>query len=195
MDSDPKIAADRRKEAELAHQTRTGDLSAFENLCRRLQQPLYRYVHRLVGAHADTEDICQETLYRLYRSLLDGTYRREGSTPRGFVFCIAHNLSMSFHRSKKNVVPLNDRHEAGGGLGVEQTLLREQIELALDDLPERHRSALMLREFGDLSYTEIGHALDASVGDVKNWIFRGRKRLGQLLDRDGQYLGAKRHEV
>ena len=52
-----------------------------------------------------------------------------------------------------------------------------------------HRSAIMLREFGELSYGEIAEALATNEGCVKAWIYRARKRLAQLLDRDGQYVG------
>ena len=71
----------------------------------------------------------------------------------------------------------------------------EQIENALAELPENHRSALMLREFGELSYSEIAAALDATVDRVKVWIYRGRKQLAQLLDRDGQYVESNRHDT
>ena len=74
-------------------------------------------------------------------------------------------------------------------------MLREEIGRALADLPESHRSALMLREFGDLSYAEIAETLGVTTGVVKTWIYRARRRLADLLDRDGQYVGERNHGV
>jgi DNA-directed RNA polymerase specialized sigma24 family protein len=53
----------------------------------------------------------------------------------------------------------------------------------------------MLREFGELSYAEIAETLGASLAEVKVWIHRGRTRLTQLLDRDGQFVGKKCNDL
>lgn len=170
-----------------------GDVAAFEALCLVLERPLFSYLLRLVGSRAEAEDLAQETLFRLYRTAREGRLRTRTGAPRALAFTIAHNLAVDYRRRARNVVPLTGGERAPSqgnpAWAAEQALLREQIDRALAELPENHRSALMLREFGELTYAEIAGALDVKEGLVKAWIYRARRRLSELLDRDGQYVG------
>jgi RNA polymerase sigma-70 factor, ECF subfamily len=58
---------------------------------------------------------------------------------------------------------------------------RLAIDEALSDLPEDFRSAVVLRDVGDLDYAEIAEVLDIPVGTVKSRIARGRKLLADQL--------------
>ena len=63
--------------------------------------------------------------------------------------------------------------------------LTEQLELmraGLDALPERGRTAILLRELGGLPYSEIGQVLDTTEGNVKVLIFRARASLHELTE-------------
>lgn len=172
----------------------SGDVNAFELLCTRLEGPLYGYAYGMVRNTHEAEDIVQEALFRLYRAMRDRKLRPGGST-RSYVFAIAHNLAMDQRRRARPTAPLDESFPAQESGAAEATLLREQLNRALADLPANHRSALMLREFGGLRYSEIAETLGASLDEVKVWIHRGRKRLATLLDRDGQYLGKNAHEL
>jgi RNA polymerase sigma-70 factor (ECF subfamily) len=55
---------------------------------------------------------------------------------------------------------------------------------ALRSLPEKERAALLLREYQQFSYEEIGAALGASVGAVKMLRLRGRGHLRRQLEAD-----------
>lgn len=172
-----------------------GDVQAFETLCVQLEPPLYNYLLRLVKDHSEAEDLAQETLLRLYRMVRNGRLHLGKGSPRVLAFAIAHNLAVDFHRRVRNATPTGVSTAASPSARVERTLLREQMEKALADLPKSHRSALMLREFGGLSYAEIADTLDAAQGAVKTWIYRARRRLATLLDRDGQYVGEGNDDV
>jgi hypothetical protein len=63
--------------------------------------------------------------------------------------------------------------------------LTEQLELmraGLEALPERGRTAILLRELGGLPYSEIGQVLDTTEGNVKVLIFRARASLHELTE-------------
>ncbi|GMV93988.1 MAG: RNA polymerase sigma factor [Candidatus Hydrogenedentota bacterium] len=181
-------------EAGLIKRVCSGDVNAFELLCTRLEGPLYGYAYGMVRNSHEAEDIVQESLFRLYQAMRARKLRPGGST-RSFLFAIAHNLAADNRRRARPSVPLEDSFLAQHNGATESSLLREQLNRALADLPANHRSALMLREFGDLRYAEIAETLGASLDEVKVWIHRGRKRLATLLDRDGQYLGKNVHEL
>lgn len=166
-----------------------GDLTAFEAFCTRLEAPVYSYVTRLIRDASEAEDLAQEAFLRFYKLARDRKIRVTDGSPRALVFRIAHNLAMDHFRRARRNGTLEPLPPPASSRGVEQAWLREQILRALADIPEPHRAALMLREFGDLSYAEIADTLDATLDQVKVWIYRARKKLATLLDRDGQYLG------
>jgi RNA polymerase sigma-70 factor (ECF subfamily) len=74
----------------------------------------------------------------------------------------------------------------------EQSLLRKEttaeIREALEKLPENLRMVLILKEYSELSYKEIGRALGISEGNVKVRMFRARERLAGLLAKDGSHV-------
>ena len=59
---------------------------------------------------------------------------------------------------------------------------------ALELLPENLKTVLILKEYGELNYKEIGRALGISEGNVKVRVFRARERLAGLLKEDGSHV-------
>ena len=171
---------------------RKDSIAAFETLCAEMETPLYSYVRRLMNGSQDAEDIAQEALLRLFRTIQNGLGQR---SPRSYAFSIAHNLAVDALRKSRRVSAPEPAPTHATDSVTEQRLLREQIEHALAELPENHRSALLLREFGELSYAEIAETLGVRAGQVKTWIHRARQRLSTLLDRDGQYIGTQNIDV
>jgi RNA polymerase sigma-70 factor (ECF subfamily) len=70
--------------------------------------------------------------------------------------------------------------ETGEGILVKKEM-RDEIRETLDKLPENLRIVLILKEYAELNYKEIGRALGISEGNVKVRIFRARERLAGLL--------------
>ncbi|MCC6145850.1 MAG: RNA polymerase sigma factor [Candidatus Hydrogenedentes bacterium] len=156
-----------------------------------VEAPLFSYALRLTGSRPDAEDILQESLLRLFDRMQRG---HSPESPRAYVFSIAHNLAMEVHRRNGRSADPRPATILAPDRQLERSLLRQEIDQALAELPQNHRSALLLREFGDLSYGEIALTLGVTEGQVKIWIHRGRKKLSTLLDRDGQYLGTASHD-
>jgi len=55
------------------------------------------------------------------------------------------------------------------------------VQDAIAELPEHFRAALVLCEYENMPYVEIARILDASVPQVKTWLHRGRRQLGEKL--------------
>jgi RNA polymerase sigma-70 factor (ECF subfamily) len=70
--------------------------------------------------------------------------------------------------------------ETGEGLLVKKET-SEEVQSALDKLPENLRMVLILKEYADMNYKEIGKTLGISEGNVKVRVFRARERLTLLL--------------
>ncbi len=171
----------------------TGESAPFGEWCARLEAPLFTYLLRLVGDRTEAEDLTQEAFLRVFRMARERRLRGDDASGRALLFTIAHNLAMDSHRRVRNVVPLKPSDPPPASTAAERALLRRELDKALGDLPEAQRSALMLREFGGLSYGDIARALDANEGRVKTWLYRARRKLAELLDREGQYIGEQHH--
>ncbi|MCC6155514.1 MAG: RNA polymerase sigma factor [Candidatus Hydrogenedentes bacterium] len=164
-----------------------GESRAMESLCLHFEKPLFGYLYGMLRNAHSAQDAVQETLLRLFRMTREGRLNGQPALVRSLVFSIAHNLAVDElrrGRSKpepawESIAPPNP---------VERAFAREQIDHALAHLPDSHRNALMLRVWGELSYSEIADTLGATPAEIKIWLYRARKRLAELLDRDGQYI-------
>ncbi len=76
---------------------------------------------------------------------------------------------------------LPDVRAADPAAAVERAELRTAVDAAVARLAPKHRAALYLREYEGLAYDRIAEVLEASLAEVKIWIFRGRRRLAVLL--------------
>jgi RNA polymerase sigma-70 factor (ECF subfamily) len=65
---------------------------------------------------------------------------------------------------------------------------REEVREALEKLPENLRIVLILKEYGELNYKEIGRTLGISEGNVKVRVFRARERLTGLLNAETGFV-------
>jgi RNA polymerase sigma-70 factor (ECF subfamily) len=165
------------------------DRDRMEAFLRDVETPLYSYVCRLVRNRANADDVYQEAVARVQHLANGGRLRDSGQETRALLFTIAHQLATDQHRLRRWTVEREGDAEIRPDRPLDQLLVRQQLDMALDELPEGQRQALLLRVYGELAYTDIAHALNASEVDVKTCICGARIRLTELLDADGQYIG------
>lgn len=151
----------------------------FNLLCRLTQNP------------SDAEDLAQEAFLKAFRNL----DRYDPSRPLlSWLFAIAHNTAMDFHRARRPALVSLDAAEEplelpdrtpGVESAVEASFRGQAIELALSGLPPLYREILVLRHQEELGYEEIGRILGLPSGTVKNRLFRAREKLKAGLEAAG----------
>jgi RNA polymerase sigma-70 factor (ECF subfamily) len=166
-------------ERELLRQVARGDPAAFSVLFDRHAAAAARYARRLVGDQGASEDAVHGAFVRLIEVARSGGIDPDRGSLRGLLFRTVRNLSIDWLRSRSRVVPLGDVDVGAASQGAD--VVRLELESALALLPENHRSALLLRVDGGLSYTEIAAVLGATLAQVKMWIFRARKALAERM--------------
>ena len=92
-------------------------------------------------------------------------------------------FSLDEHEGQSSFPAQEDYHGSSPQAALLQQELREQVDKALDALPEKARMAVQLRRFQEMSYEEIAHILDTSVSATKSLIFRARQQLKEALSR------------
>lgn len=158
----------------------------FERLFDQHFQRIARYLDRLTGDPDLASDLAQETFVRLYRR---GALPDE---PEAWLITVAMNLfrNATTTRARRRLLLGRARGRAGLGdpppspdLGLEGERTRRRVRAALDRLPERERSLLLLRAEG-YSYREMGRALGLNEASVGTLLARARERFREAcLDR------------
>src|SRR3712207_5485899 len=167
---------------ELAVAAAGGDDKAFALLFERLQDPLYRYCMSILGNPEEARDALQNAMLKAYRALRGET--REIAV-RPWLYRIARNESVSMLRGRR---PLGELEEAVGvaaaGADAEAASRERLSDLVADlrSLPERQRSALVLRELSGLDYEELGAALDISPNAARQTVFKARVSMQQTVE-------------
>ena len=164
----------------LARRAVKGDERAFAAIFRRYHQSLYRYCLAIVGDSQDAEDALQNTMVKVLGAL-PGEERRIQLKP--WLYRIAHNESIELLRRRRETRQLDPELAAAGSGLAEEAASRERLRLLisdLDELPERQRGALVMRELGGLDFAEIGTALGTSPAVARQTLYEARLSLRQM---------------
>ena len=141
-----------------------------------------RTVSGLCGAllrdRVEAEDAAQQVFLSVHRALLNGAYPRE---PAAWLATIARNECWTRIRTRMRE-PLPTELEGVSTVHdpIEEAIRRADLAAlwsAIEALPRQQRDALLLREFGGLSYDELAEALAVSGSAVESLLFRARQRL------------------
>jgi RNA polymerase sigma factor (sigma-70 family) len=157
-----------------------GDERAFAAIFDRYHQALYRYCLAIVGDPQDAQDALQNAMVKVLRAL-PGEERKLELKP--WLYRIAHNESIELLRRRRETRPL-DMELASPGAGLaEEAITRDRLRRLisdLDQLPERQRGALVMRELAGLDYAEIGAAFGTSAAVARQTLYEARLSLRQM---------------
>ncbi|RCG29014.1 SigE family RNA polymerase sigma factor [Sphaerisporangium album] len=141
---------------------------------------LLRVAYQLTGQPADAEDLLQAALAKTYlawdrindRASLDGYVRRA-----------MVNINISWWRRRKlEEYPSEELPDTPVRDGPTPGEIHELLEQAIDRLPARQRTAILLRYYEDMTETEIATTLGISIGTVKSTVSRAMAKLrGDLV--------------
>jgi RNA polymerase sigma factor (sigma-70 family) len=166
----------------LAQRVKAGDESAFAALYARHHQELYRYCRSILRSDTDAQDALQSCFERALMALCEG---RRGAPVRPWLFRIAHNEAITVIRRRTALTEREAGAPAFAASAAHEAEQRARLSTLLEDLadlPERARSALVMRELSELSHEDIAAALAVSVGAAKQAIFEARRALQEAQE-------------
>ncbi len=161
---------------ELMLEYQRGSRAALELLFSRYRQPLYAFFRRRLSGKHRAEDLTQETFVALIRN--SARYEPRALF-RTYLYGIAMNLLSAEHRKQSRVEDELDSVIARLEDATEPVLW---VREALEKLAPDEREILMLREYEQLSYSEIATVLRIPVNTVRSKLFRSRVALRAHLE-------------
>lgn len=153
---------------------------SFRNDILPLKDKLYRLALRITLDSAEAEDIVQDTMIRVWNKRDEWA---QFNSIEAFCLTVARNLAID--RSQKseaqNIELTTETQEMSDGSTPERQLERsEQMNLVrklINELPEKQRTIIQLRDIEEKSYKEIADVMQLTEDQVKVTLFRARQRI------------------
>jgi len=171
---------------ELVAEVRNGNRRAYTELMRRYQQRIYWVVRRIVGGHAEADDVVQETFVKAFLGL--GDFRGDSSFFT-WLYRIAVNMSLNAVRKQHLVSYLRQSEIISQLLPAKDNPAEElewketesALQRAVGRLPEKQRAVFVMRYYDGMSYEEISAVLKTSVGGLKANYFHALRKVQEYL--------------
>ncbi len=155
-------------------------------------QLLFKVSYRVVSDEEAAEDLVHDSLIKMnekaltFPSLNDAKY---------WLIRVVKNASLNYAKRKgrerkayERALYEDRRKQDSGETELLKAESRKKARDALDKLPENLKMVLILREYAELNYKEIGRVMGITEGNVKVRVFRAREQLAKLIGEDDVYL-------
>lgn len=183
---------------ELATKIKNGDQNAFRQLFEQYQHLVFNISYRMSGNREEAEDTTQDVFIKIFHAI--GKFRGD-SKLSSWIYRIAVNTCLKRSRRKKRdnwisleflfqekeqLFPLSPNPSPHRQIEIAE---KEQIvQKAIQSLPERQKTALILFRYENLSYEEIAAVMKISLSAVESLLHRAKENLAQKLIPLKKYL-------
>ena len=183
-------------EAELVGAARSGDRQAFDELVRRTFVDTFTLARRLTGNEEDARDVVQEAYLRAWKGI--GKFRGEAAFSTWLYRITANAAASNVQRRRRHRAepfgddfePVDTAAEQLVSQGAESAEALDRISAALDDLPSKLRSVVVLKDVYGMSHEAIADELGITVSAAKVRLHRARRKLRDVLYDEGAQANA-----
>jgi RNA polymerase sigma factor (sigma-70 family) len=153
----------------------------YNNAVKKYSDKLYAFCLKMLGNEDEAKDIVQESYERLWLNL----EKVASESAKSFLYKTAYNMCIDIKRKLK----VKQQFEKEMKYQISNTFTNENFDLfshidkALSLLPDIQRTVLLLRDFENYSYAEIGEITSLSESQVKVYIYRARKAVKNFFEK------------
>ena len=178
-------------ESDCIAQLRRGDEAAFKHVFEAHQDRIYNTVLYMIQSVEEAKDVTQEVFVDVFLNIDNFKAQSKLST---WIYRIAINKALNHLRFKKakkrlgvvlsifNLSPVDDVPDfVQPSLILENKELSEALYRAIDGLPNKQKTAFVLRQLEDLSYAEIAEVMQTTTPSVESLLFRAKQNLQKIL--------------
>ncbi len=183
-----------QQEISLIEKVKKGDIASFEVLIEPYQKKAFNIAYRMLGNLEDANDVTQEAMIKIYKSISGFQGKSSFST---WLYSVVSNSCIDYIRKNRRavVVSLDREYDTGESMYkfevademntpeylFERNETKRIIHDAINQLNVDQREIIILRDINGFSYNEIAEILKCSEGTVKSRISRARSNLKTLL--------------
>ncbi len=164
-----------KSDEELILSIQQGDISAYEELVKRYQQGLYRFVMRIIKDESASLDVVQESLVKIYQIIDTIDPQKKFST---FLFEIAKNAAFSLLRKRKHTISLEAVFDVEDDESFFEQYIRQDQQQRVRDivksLEKKYSMILSKYYFEDQSYEEIAKNMKLPINTVRTNLRRAK---------------------
>jgi RNA polymerase sigma-70 factor, ECF subfamily len=191
----PELDAKSTREHELIERVLAGEKDLFYALIQPYERGVFLAAASILGNDADAEDAAQEAFLKAYRNL--DRFRQESKFSTWLIQIAINDARMKLRKDRRHLYASMDAgQETSEGdyipidfadwreipsEALEQSELREALNKALNSLPEKYRTVLILRDVQQMSIAETARALGISKENVKTRTSRARLQMRDRL--------------
>jgi RNA polymerase sigma-70 factor, ECF subfamily len=184
-----------RNEAELVARVKGGEVEAFYELVRPYERAAFLTALSLVNNDADAEEVCQESILKAFKNL--SRFRQEAKFSTWLIQICINEAKMKIRKDRRHLyesVDEGQQNDEGSYIprdfadwreipseALEQKELRKALTEALNSLPEKYRTVLILRDVQHFSINETAKLLGLSEANVKTRLCRARLQMRDAL--------------
>jgi len=180
---DSRLNREQLPDLELMKRVQEGDMVSYNALVTRYKDRLFNVLNRMLSSEDEANDLLQETFLRVWQHKMSFDFRYAFST---WIYTIALNLARNELRRRKkikffDIFDFSDKLPAKEERVHQNSGLKTLLETEIKRLPEKYKTAFVLRDIDHLSYEEIAQVLGVPLGTVKSRVNRARAILRTRL--------------
>jgi RNA polymerase sigma-70 factor, ECF subfamily len=180
-------------EAEMISRVIAGERELFYDLIKPCERAVFLTAFSVLKSEADAEEVVQEAALKAYKAL--SSFRGEAKFSTWLVKITLNEARMRLRRSRaESEVSLEEFVDDGDytpavltdwreipSEALDRKELRVLLQRGLDELPEKYREVLILRDVRELNIEETAQLLGISIGMVKTRLFRARLMMQKIV--------------
>jgi RNA polymerase sigma-70 factor (ECF subfamily) len=179
----------------LLRRIQDGEMDAFYELVRPYERALFVTALALVKNDADAEEVAQEAVLKAFKNI--ARFRQEAKFSTWLIQICINEAKMKLRKERRHLyesIEEGKQYDEGDYIprdfadwreipseALEQKELRDALLRAMECLPEKYRTVLMLRDVQHLSINETAKVLGISESNVKTRLLRARLQMRDAL--------------
>lgn len=178
-------------EKDIIIELKKGDENAFKKVFETYKDRVFNTILYMVQSNEEAEDLTQEVFVEIFLSIENFNTQSKLYT---WIYRITVNKALNHLRFKKakkrlgtllSIFHLSPKDDIPDfihpGILLENKELSESLYRAIDQLPEKQKTAFVLRQLEDLSYAEIAEVMQTTTPSVESLLFRAKQNLQKYL--------------
>ena len=163
-------------------------MSIFQQHICPVRNKLFRFALRITGSIHEAEDVVQDVLTKAWKTSEEPDTAAQIRNWEAWCMTLTHNRSLDRNRSRTvrrtsalDIVPETASSTDSPALSLEQEDTIQRVKMMMQQLPEKHRLVMHLRDIEEMTYDEIAQTLDMTLEQVKTNLHRARKAIREQV--------------